>query len=153
VVLVVACSHGRAPSRPAVAPSPPPPLPAKLIVLVAESDAFPNLAQATTESLLQARVAGLGAARVSKVSLEVVQLSIECVDPTTACYQAVGQSLAADGLLFAQITALKRRQLKVTISLFDVGEKTLKTRAEKIFGSEEAAAAGLADLVVEATRR
>jgi hypothetical protein len=128
-------------------------LPAKLIVLVAESDAFPNLAHATTESLLQARVQGLGTASVSKVSLEVVQLSIECVDPTTACYQAVGKSLAADGLLFAQITTVKRRQLKVTISLFDVGEKTLKTRAEKIFGSEEAAAAGLADLVVEATRR
>jgi len=122
-------------------------------VLVAESDAFPDLAHATTESLLQARVRGLGAASVSKVSLEVVQLSIECVDPTTACYQAVGRSLAADGLLFAQITTLKRRQLKVTISLFDVGEKTLKTRAERVFGSEEAAAAGLADLVVEATGR
>ena len=122
-------------------------------MLVAESDAFPDLAHATTESLLQARVRGLGAASVSKVSLEVVQLSIECVDPTTACYQAVGRSLAADGLLFAQITTLKRRQLKVTISLFDVGEKTLKTRAERVFGSEEAAAAGLADLVVEATGR
>lgn len=153
VLFCVACSHSRAPTRPAVAPAPPPPLPAKLIVLVAESDAFPDLAHATTESLLQARVRGLGAASVSKVSLEVVQLSIECVDPTTACYQAVGRSLAADGLLFAQITTLKRRQLKVTISLFDVGEKTLKTRAERVFGSEEAAAAGLADLVVEATGR
>ena len=121
-------------------------------MLLAESDRFPELARATTETLLAAKVAGLATAKESKVSLEVVQLSIECVDPTTACYQAVGKSLAADGLLFAQITAVKRRQLKVTISLFDVDEKTLKTKAERVFANETEAAAGLADLVAEATK-
>ena len=151
-VVIAGCSHSRAPARPvAVAPPPPAPPPPKLVVLLAESDTFPALARAATESLLAAKVDGLGNAQESKVSLEVVQLSIECVDPSTACYQAVGKSLAADGLLFAQITAVKRRQLKVTISLFDVDGKTLKTKAEKVYASEQEVAAGLADLVAEAT--
>jgi len=152
-VILSACSHAPAPSRPVAVAPPAPPPPPKLVVLLAESDNFPKLAEVTTESLMRAQVAGLGEARESKVSLEVVQLSIECIDPTLACYEAVGRSLAADGLLFAQITVMKRRQLKVAITLFDVAGKTLKTKAEKVFASEEAAAAGLADLVVEATRR
>jgi len=152
-MIIAGCSHARPPARPVVAAAPPPPPPPpKLVVLLAESDRFPELARATTETLLAAKVAGLATAKESKVSLEVVQLSIECVDPTTACYQAVGKSLAADGLLFAQITAVKRRQLKVTISLFDVDEKTLKTKAERVFANETEAAAGLADLVAEATK-
>jgi len=133
--------------------APPPRPPQKLVVLPAESDAFPSVAKATTESLLQARVDGLGATQASKVSLEVVQLSIECVDPSVTCYEAVGRSLAANGLLFAQIAAVKHRQLKVTITFFDVDEKTLKTKAEKVFPTEQAATAGVPELVAEATRR
>jgi hypothetical protein len=151
-VVIAGCSHARPPAPPVVVATPPPPPPPKLVVLLAESDRFPELARATTETLLAAKVAGLATAKESKVSLEVVQLSIECVDPSTACYHAVGKSLAADGLLFAQITSVKRKQLKVTISLFDVDEKTLKTKAERVFPSEAAAAAGLADLVAEATK-
>ena len=120
----------------------------KLVVLPAESYAFPKIAKATTDSLLQARAD----AQASKVSLEVVQLSIECVDPTIACYEAVGQSLAANGLLFAQIAVGKRRQLHVTVSWFDVDAKTFKATAEKTFPSEQAATAGIAELVAEATR-
>ena len=125
----------------------------KLVVLLAESYAFPNFAKATTESLQRAQVDGLGAAQVSKVSLEVVQLSIECVDSNVDCFQAVGRSLSANGLLFAQIAAVKNRQLKVTVTFFDVDEKLLKTKAEKVFPTEAAATAGIADLVAEATRQ
>lgn len=151
-VSIAACAHPRAPSRAAVAASPRSRPTPKLVALLAESDAFPKLARATTESLLRARVKGLGAAHGSKVSLEVVQLSIECVDPTITCYHAVGRSLAAEGLLFAQITVVKRRQPKITVSLFDVGDRKLKTKAERVFPSEAAATAGLSALVAKATR-
>jgi hypothetical protein len=153
VVVVAACAHAPPPAPPVIAHAPPPPPPPpKLVVLLAESDAFPNFAKATTESLLGARVSGLGNAQVSKVSLEVVQLSIECVDASVVCYEAVGRSLAANGLLFAQIAVVQRKRLKVTVTLFDVDTKTLKTKAEKVFTSEDAARAGIADLVAEATR-
>src|SRR4030095_2716550 len=114
---------------------------ARLVVLPAESNAFPKAARATTESLIRAQFAGLDS-QVSKVSLEVVHLSIECVDPTVECYEAVGRSLTANRLLFAQIAPVKRRQIKVTVTLFAVGATTPRTKAEKVFATEDDAAAG-----------
>ncbi len=153
VTLIAACSHARAPARPQAVATPPPPPPPKLVVLLAESDRFPKLAKAATESLMQAKVDGLGAASGSKVSLEVVQLSIECLDSTVRCYEAAGRSLEAGAILFAQITVVKKRQLKVSITLVDADGKTLKAKAEKLYPTEEAATAGLPDLVAEATHR
>jgi hypothetical protein len=155
VVTMSACTHAGSPTTIAVATpaaAPRPPKVVRLVALPAESAAFPNVARAATDSLSRAQVAGLGAAQVSKVSLEVVQISIECVDPSAACYQAVGRSLTANGLLFAQIAALKPRQLKITVTLFDVDAKAPRTKAEKVFESEDDATAGLAELVAEATR-
>jgi hypothetical protein len=159
-IALSACGQPPRPAAPAASPtssvSTPPPSRArkagKLVVLPAESHAFPRAARATTQSLLQAQVAGVGAPQVSKVSLEVVQLSIECVDPSVECYEAVGRSLTANRLLFAQIAPVKRRQLKVTVTLFAVGARRPKTTVEKVFASEDAAADGIAALVAEATR-
>jgi hypothetical protein len=122
----------------------------KLAVLPAESDAFPRAAKATTDALLGVRVDG--DRHVSKVSLEVVQLSIECVDATPACLQAAGKSLAADELLFAQIAAQPKRHLKVTVTRFDVTAGRVRGTAQKVFASEVEASAGAAGLVEEATR-
>ena len=155
VVTMSACTHAGSPTTTAIAtPSaaPRPPKVVRLVALPAESEAFPNVARAATDSLSHAQVVGLGTAQVSKVSLEVVQISIECVDPSAACYQAVGRSLTASGLLFAQIATMKRRQLKVTVTLFDVDARASRTKAEKVFESEDDATAGIADLVAEATR-
>jgi hypothetical protein len=156
VVTMSACTHAGSPA-PAAVPSAAarPASPAKiarLVALPAESVTFPRVAQAATDSLSRAQVNGLGAAQVSKVSLEVVQIAIECVDPSSACYQAVGRSLTANSLLFAQIAALKRRQLRITVTLFDVDAKAARTKAEKVYESEDEATAGIADLVAEATR-
>jgi hypothetical protein len=156
LVTMSACSHTGSPTTTAVSTPPsqprPPPKVVRLVALPAESQAFPKVARAATDSLSRAQVTGLGAAQVSKVSLEVVQISIECVDPSAACYQAVGRSLTANGLLFAQIATLKRRQLKITVTLFDVDARALRMKAEKVFESEDEATAGVADLVAEATR-
>jgi hypothetical protein len=160
VVTMSACTHAGSPTTNAVAtPSATSRAPGgaardvvRLVALPAESAAFPNVARAATDSLSHAQVAGLGTAQVSKVSLEVVQISIECVDSSAACYQAVGRSLTANGLLFAQIAAMKRPQLKVTVTLFDVDAKASRTKAEKVFESEDDATAGIPELVAEATR-
>lgn len=156
VIAMAACTHARETTAPTVAvraKSAPPAKITRLVVLPAESMAFPRAAKATTESLVNAHVDGLGVAQVSKVSLEVVQLSIECVDASAECYEAVGRSLTAHGLLFAQIAQLKKRQLKVTVTLFAVDAKSPRTKAEKVFASEDEATAGIADLVAEVTRR
>jgi len=123
---------------------------AKLAVLPAESAKFPEAARKLTESLSNANVAGIETKEVSKVSLEVVQLSIECVEPSPKCYAAVGKSLAASRLLFAQVSG-RSHKVKVTVTLFDVDKQSPKI-AEKTFGSEKEATAGIADLVAEATR-
>ena len=88
---------------------------------------------------------------MSKVSLEVVQLSIECVDPTAACYAAVGRALAADRLLLGQIVPVKGRPqaLRVTVTLFDVpGAAPIKT-VEREFDGAEAALQGVKGAVDE----
>lgn len=141
------------PSRP-VPETPPPPRPRiQLAVIPAESDAFPRAAHAVSAQLSGARPAGVDATSVSKVSLEVVQLSIECVDPTDACYQAIGRSMSANQLLFARIDpGATRRQLRVTVTLYDVDARAAKRTAEKLFPSEDQAVAGAAALVAEATR-
>lgn len=124
-----------------------------LAVLPAESDAYPIAARSTTERLRRARVRGLAEPQVSKVSLEVVQLSIECVDRTPACYEAVGKSLAANELLFAEIDeGPKKQSIKVTVTLFDVDAKQRKKAASKVFASEEDVVWGVADVVAEATK-
>jgi hypothetical protein len=146
LAVVVACGYGSSTPRTVVAPPK-----VKLAVLPAESDAFPNAAKAATESLVQAKVRGIDLTQVSKVSLEVVQLSIECVDETVDCYQAAGRSLAADRLLFAQIAAAPQKHLKVTVTLFDVGTKRAVGTAEQEFASDAEATTGVAGLVTRAT--
>lgn len=141
----VACGHA-----PAVTPRTPG---LALAVLPVDADAFPAVARALTAQLAAARVDGAGAARVAKASLEVVQLSIECVDPTDACYAAVGRSLAANRLLFARIDdGARRRAPRVSVTLFDVDAQTARRTAERQFATEDEATAGAAALVAEVTR-
>src|SRR5215207_4365313 len=112
IVALAACAKPRpAPPPVKVAPIEKPKL--KLAVLAVESDKFPKAAQAATESLAKAQVAGMDEVQVSKVSLEVVQLSIECTEPSPSCYEAVGKSLSANRLLFAQVAGVKPKKRDV----------------------------------------
>lgn len=124
----------------------------KLAVLPAESHEFPKMAKVVTEALAGAKVSGVDDKQLSQVSLEATQLLVECNDPTPDCYQAVGKSLSADRLLFAQIAALAKKRVKVTVTLFDVVGQRENGHAEKEFASEGEAKAGVAGLVSEATR-
>jgi hypothetical protein len=148
VISMMACGHAP--------PTPAPAAPAtrtQLAVLPAESDVFPVVARAVSAELAAAKVGGMDEMRVSKVSLEVAQLSIECVEPTTACYQAVGRSMSANRLLFARVDpGAGARQLKLTVTLFDVdGSATRRTQAQ-VFATEQAALAGMAALVAAVTQ-
>jgi hypothetical protein len=143
VIMVVGCAH----SHPSVVT---PASKIKLLTLPAESDAYPNIAKAATSALAHAKVSGVDEHATSKVSIEVVQLSIECVDPTAACYDAAAKSLAANKLLFAQID-VDGAKPKVSVTLFDGASKQPKT-VEHTYASEAAAVAGLDGLVSEVTR-
>ena len=152
--LAAACAKSSPPPKKPVAVVEKPKL--KLAVLAVESDTFPKVAQAATDSLAKAQVNGVDEVEVSKVSLEVVQLSIECVEPTDTCYEAVGKSLAANRLLFAQVgpgvvKKGKKRDVRVTITLFDVDTRASQKTAEKLFPSEKDATAGIDTLIAEAT--
>jgi len=135
------------------ADSPASPPKVQLVVIPADSDAFPRAAQAVSASLAAARVSGIDETRVSKVSLEVVQLSVECVDPTSTCYEAIGRSMSVNRLLFARLTGgAHKRQLKIMVTLFDVDAKAAMRTAEKVFATEDEATAGAAALVAEVAR-
>ncbi len=153
-LLAMGCAHARpAPVAPAPAPVQ---ARRELAVIPAESDAFPALARAISAQLAQVRLAGVDETRLSKVSLEVVQLAIECVEPTGACYAAIGKSLAANRLLFARIEGGAgrgpHRPLKITVTLFDVDARAAARTAEREFATEADATAGAAALVEEVAR-
>ncbi len=150
-IALAACPKPRPATPPPVAAAAAAPKKLKLAVLAVESDRFPKAAQAATGSLAKAQVAGMDETQVSQVSLEVVQLSIECVEETVACYEAVGKSLSANRLLFARIVPGKRRDVRVTITLFDVDSGAPRT-AEKLFANEREAVAAVDALVAEVTQ-
>jgi len=148
VISTMACGASHPPP---VAPVTPPRPKLQLAVIPAESDAFPDAARAISRSLAAAKLRGVDQTRVSKASLEVVQLSIECVDATAVCYEAIGRSLAVNRLLFARIDGARRR-LKVTITLYDVDAKAVTRTRVREFATEDAATAGADALVAEVTR-
>lgn len=151
-MVAMGCAHPPPPSPPPAPPAPPPSK-IQLAVIPADSDAFPRAARAVSASLATARVPGVDATTLSKVSLEVVQLSIECVEPTAACYEAIGRSMAANRLLFARIDGgATRRGLKITVTLFDVDARAAVRSAQRAFATEDDATTGVAALVAEVTR-
>ena len=122
-------------------------------VLPAESDQFAEAAKATSDHLRRARLRGLDEPVIAKVPLEVVQLSIECVEPTPACYEAVGRSLSANLILFAKLEpGPKPQSVAITVSLFDVDTKTWAKQVRQVFSDEADAVYSVRDVVQEATR-
>jgi hypothetical protein len=127
-----------------------PPPHVRLAMMPVENDAFPRLAEDLNRLLARMRVRGVDETFVSKVTLEVVQISIECVDPTAGCYTAVGKTLEADRLLMAHITGGQRRRdrsVKVVVSYFDVDRGAPIHSVERLFRSQEEARHGISELL------
>lgn len=148
LLLVVAAIVGCAHSQPVATTAPIAKI--KLLTLPTESDAFPAIASAATTALGHAHVNSVDEQATTKVSIEVVQLSIECVDPSASCYEAAARSLSANKLLFAQVD-VDGKKPKVSVTLFDRANRAVKTVAHT-FATEADAVAGLDGLVAEATR-
>ncbi len=154
MILAIGCAHAPAPR--AESPPPPPARPRiKLAVLPVDSDTYPQIAASLNNALNGVKVNGVDDYFLSKVTLEVVQLSIECVQPTSACYSSVGRSLSANKLLLGHITQVGRRRrdksVRVTITLFDVDAGEAANVVDRIFKTPELASQGAQDLVAEAT--
>src|SRR5690349_18910628 len=95
----------------------------KLAVLPVASDSYPRLAKGVNGLLHDIQVHGIDDYFLSKVTLEVAQLAIECVDVTNECWSAVGKSLTSDRLLLANINRVGKkrheRTVVLTITYFD----------------------------------
>jgi len=151
----VALVGGCATTQPRPKPEPPPSHVEqkprlKLAVLPVEGDQFPRLAQDINGKLSKVQLTAVDDYFVSRATLEVVQLSIECVEANNACFSSVGKSLAAQRLLFAQLQGgAKRRDksVKVVFTLFDVPTGQVARTAEKQFKNEDEAQRGFAELL------
>jgi len=123
----------------------------KLAVLPVEGEAqHARIAAQLNEQLRDVKVAGVDDYFVSKVALEVIQLSIECVEQTVECYAAVGKSLAANHLLFGTIvggTRKRDKSVKIVLSLFDVASASFTRTAERQFKNGDEAMRGTGELV------
>ncbi len=126
----------------------------KLAVLPIESDQWPRAARELNRLLRDVHVTGVDDYFLSKVTLEVVQLSIECVQPTSECYAAVGKSLSANKLLLGHVAAVGKRKrdksVRVTITLFDVDAAEAVNVVDRVFKTPDLAAQGASELVAEA---
>src|SRR5262245_13728261 len=92
MVVLVGCAHF--PAQRVEAPPAKPRI--KLAVLPVDPDQYPQIAASLNKALQDVKVKGIDDYFLSKVTLEVVQLSIECVQPTSECYSAVGKSFSAN---------------------------------------------------------
>jgi hypothetical protein len=123
--------------------------PARLTWLPAESTAGRDLAKAVNENLGQVSLPGAGASVKSAVSMEVAQLAIECTEPTPTCYTAVGRSLGADKMLWAELGAggSPSHDVRVALLLYDVRAGDAPRRVEQKFENVAAARVGVSALV------
>jgi hypothetical protein len=123
----------------------------KLAVLPVESDSYPRLARGINGLFHDIQVPGVDDYFLSKVTLEVAQLAIECVDSTNECWSAVGKSLTSDRLLLASINrgGKKRHERTLTLSItyFDVVTGAPVHVVQKAFKTEEEALRGMKDVI------
>jgi hypothetical protein len=152
-ILAAGCAHAPAQRVESTPPSPKPRV--KLAVLPVDTDTFPQIATSLNRALHDVKVKGVDDYFLSKVTLEVVQLSIECVQPTSECYAAAGKSLSANKLLLAHIAAVGKRKrdksVRVTITLFDVDAAEATNVVDRVFKTPELASQGAQELVAEVT--
>jgi hypothetical protein len=121
-----------------------------LAVLPAESHPYRKLAAALNERLPSLRLKGIDDYVVSKASLEVVQISIECIDDSPECMTAAGKSIDANRLLIARITGARHKPVTVTVSLFDVDAGSEVTTASSTWKTQKLALKGVGGLIDQA---
>jgi len=141
----LACASDPPPAPVTVAKPATPSQPARLAWMPLDSFDVPVVARAVNDEMSRVKLAGASAGTKAAVSMEVAQLAIECIEPTPACYRAVGHSLGADRLMWAEIDPGDDK-IRVSVMFFDVssGETSRKVGT---FEGVQAARAGVAQLV------
>jgi hypothetical protein len=153
-ILVVAGCGGAAPRPAPAAAAEAPAVVAKPAIVVAlppgaaDRAAWPQLSAALDKALAAATVER-GEVRLSKVPLDVVQLSIECVEPSAGCYAAAARSLEADFLLFGGIEGPATGKVRVRVVRTD-RDGAVASHAEGSYDTVAAAIAGTDELVARA---
>jgi hypothetical protein len=155
-IWAIGCAHWpESVYYPGKKPAPTEPPRVKLAVLPLDNRDFPAIALSFNNVLHDVKVRGVDDYFLSKATLEVVQLSIECVEPTATCYSAVGKQLGANRLLLGRIIAAGHKRhdhsVRVSITLFDVDGGEAVNEANRVYRSPEAASQGATELVAEAT--
>jgi hypothetical protein len=154
-VLALVCLLGACASQPAPAPrraaQTPAAGPVRLVWLPVESLVAPAIAGSANDALARVRPRDATQSARAAVSMEVAQLTIECVQPTPACHAAVGRSLGADRLLWVEVRAPAGvPAVAVALEVFDVGRGASVQRAERTFKDASAAGAGIATFIEQA---
>jgi hypothetical protein len=139
----------------AIVPLPPPPKAAapagaRLAWFPLDARGWPELASTVNERLAHAEIPGAAESFQAAVSMEMAQLAIECIERTPACWTAVGRSVGADRLLWAESQRAGHRSVTVRIVLFDVAAGAVIQKAERGFTSLRSARAGTPGLLEEA---
>jgi hypothetical protein len=135
--LLGGCAARSAPPPKTAAGPAPSSRPARLAWLPVEPLASPEIAGVVNDALTRLEVAGATESVRAPVSMEVAQLTIECIEPTVACYSAVGRSFRADRLLWLEMAAGEASApgLRITLALFDVNRATFVRREAWRFAS------------------
>jgi hypothetical protein len=148
--LAIACATAKSPAI-----VPPPPVPAaappsqRLAWMPFERRAAPEVASVVNQRLARVIPDGVTESYQAPVSMEMAQLALECIERTPKCYGAVGRSVGADKLLWAELVHGTRRDPRVTlrVSLCDVGSGAILQQAARTFSSEKAAHDGAVALI------
>lgn len=153
--MLIGCGHAASPGAGKRAHKKPTVAEVRLGVLPPDAMPFADLATALGTQLRHIETHTSRSARtevvLGKVSMEVAQLSLECVTPTTDCYAAVGKFLQVDRLLWGQLVRDDDKQhVKVTVVLLDVALGTGIGRAERSFPEHGASPEELQKVIDEA---
>jgi hypothetical protein len=150
LLVLGACASTEKPS-PASARKPDPPASQRLAWMPLDPLEAPAIAKAVNDRMSSIKPAGTSASVKAAVSMEVAQLAIECIQPTPACYGAVGRSLGADRLMWAELDPSgDDEKVRLTVLVFDVQAGTAPRRVAETFAGMLAAQTGAAGLVERA---
>jgi hypothetical protein len=153
-IFALALGLGCATTTHQAARSPPasvgPPPRVRLAWLPFDAPASSGLIRAVNARLERAKIAGVTESFQAPVSMEMAQLAIECIEKTAHCYAAVGRSVGADRLLWADLDRSAHGGLTLRVALFDVEHGAVVHEAAQSYPSAKAAQADVETLVARA---
>jgi hypothetical protein len=153
VGFVLGCASAKPP--PAVVAPPPPVVearpPVRLVWFPVEARAASkDVVSAANDQLAHLSMKDVTQVAPAPVSLEMAQLTIECIDKTPGCFSKVGRSLNADRMVWADVERGGQGAVTVKVSMFDVAKGAITKNAKRTFPTPKEARDGVAGVVRDA---